>query len=126
MASQVPPKDKEEAEPPLMKSLEEVFDETWEKFVFFIKEHAMFLDNPEQEDLLKRGIDRAPELALVTLMQKLTPEIMKMIGEQDIGGLAKLLPSGLQIDLTKFPQAAITRAFRFGDVFCMIISKLRQ
>lgn len=117
------PKAKEEAEEP---DLMTVFSETYASFVGFVRETACFIPDETARARLCSGIDRDPALALIVMMQYLTPQIQSEIEQRDEKRLrARAFFFFADISNVIIPEEVIERAYAFGDLFCLLINQLK-
>lgn len=110
-----------------------VFTDSWTKFVLWVKTNAHVLGDKEKEALLMKGIDRAPEFAFASMVEKTEEAPMgkllkhrKAIEKRDEAYFLAL--AGETLDLTghKFPEEIVAKGFDFAEVFLDLILELEE
>ena len=110
-----------------------LFENTWHKFVQWVKDNAHHIQDKEKEKLLVTGIDRDPTFAFAMMLEpsetapkgKLLAQ-KDAIAARDVSHL--LLLAGKTLDLTgvKFPPQIVDKGFDFADVFVLLIEEIQR
>lgn len=120
-----PPKEKEEEEEREI-SIMDLFADVWGKTVAFVQRNAHLVGDDVIAEKLCKGIDRAPELALVGLSGGLTSEIIKEILEKDDEKLLERIGAIVPLPAFDLPEEVREEAYVLIELIILILRDINH